>query len=320
MSKAQESELPPALAEMVHAPPIEVRAWDPVNVPMIRHYCEAVGIENPIYVDEAEASKGPHGAIVAPASMLYDWTMPGYTGRSPGGDCREPGREVAACMAREGFPDVVAVRLQHEYYRYPRVGERLTRLASIAAIGSVKKTALGEGRFISEDNVFVNETGERVGRAVISFLCYKPAGRPVESSLPAAAVAASSVPECAPISIDVTATFIVATALATRDYQNVHHDRAAAQQAGARDIFLNILTAMGIVQRCVEQWFGRDAILESIDLSLVGQLYPGHRLSLVAGSVNRADDGRVRVEMTGNHQEGPFIRAVANARTSPAPA
>ena len=34
-------------------------------------------------------------------------------------------------------------------------------------------------------------------------------------------------------------TFIVSTAIATRDYQDVHHDRDKAQAKGSKDIFVN---------------------------------------------------------------------------------
>ncbi len=51
-------------------------------------------------------------------------------------------------------------------------------------------------------------------------------------------------------------TFIVSTALATRDFQDVHHDRDKAQQRGSKDIFVNILTDTGLVQRYVTDWAG----------------------------------------------------------------
>ena len=43
------------------------------------------------------------------------------------------------------------------------------------------------------------------------------------------------------LTIEGTPTFIVASALATRDFQDVHHDRDLAVQSGSKDIFLNIL-------------------------------------------------------------------------------
>ena len=39
--------------------------------------------------------------------------------------------------------------------------------------------------------------------------------------------------------------------IATRDFQDVHHDRDLAQSYGSQDIFLNILTTTGLVQRYV---------------------------------------------------------------------
>ena len=49
-------------------------------------------------------------------------------------------------------------------------------------------------------------------------------------------------------------TFIISTALATRDFQDVHHDRDLAQSKGSKDIFVNILTNTGLVQRYVTDW------------------------------------------------------------------
>src|SRR6202035_112326 len=63
-------------------------------------------------------------------------------------------------------------------------------------------------------------------------------------------------------------TFIVSTALATRDFQDVHHDRDKAQAKGSKDIFVNILTDTGLVQRCVSDWAGPSALIKSISLRL----------------------------------------------------
>ena len=63
-------------------------------------------------------------------------------------------------------------------------------------------------------------------------------------------------------------TFIVSTAIATRDYQDVHHDRDKAQAKGSKDIFVNILTDTGLVGRYVTDWAGPNAIVKSIKLRL----------------------------------------------------
>ena len=63
-------------------------------------------------------------------------------------------------------------------------------------------------------------------------------------------------------------TFIVSTALATRDFQDVHHDRDKAHAKGSKDIFVNILTDTGLVQRFVTDWAGPGAMVKSIALRL----------------------------------------------------
>ena len=60
-------------------------------------------------------------------------------------------------------------------------------------------------------------------------------------------------------------TFIVSTAIATRDYQDVHHDRDKAQAKGSKDIFVNILTDTGLVQRYITDWAGPSAVIKSGD-------------------------------------------------------
>jgi uncharacterized OB-fold protein/acyl dehydratase len=74
---------------------------------------------------------------------------------------------------------------------------------------------------------------------------WRPAGTAPE---PAARSGTGGLPE---LRIELTPTFVICTALATRDFTPVHHDPAAARAQGAPDIFLNILTTIGLVQRYV---------------------------------------------------------------------
>ena len=61
------------------------RGPDPVNQPMIRHWVEAVGDENPIYTDPDAAAESVHGEIVPPPVMLQAWVMRGVRPRPTGG-------------------------------------------------------------------------------------------------------------------------------------------------------------------------------------------------------------------------------------------
>ncbi len=96
-----------------------------------------------------------------------------------------------------------------------------------------------------------------------------------------------------PLVIDVTPTFVISSALATRDFQDVHHDRDRAVAGGAQDIFLNILTTTGLVQRYVAGWAGPDAIFRSISIRLGVPCHAGDTLTLTGEMA--ADEGEERV-------------------------
>ncbi|QCQ93616.1 MaoC family dehydratase [Rhodococcus sp. SGAir0479] len=108
------------------------------------------------------------------------------------------------------------------------------------------------------------------------------------------------------LSIHGDPTFIVSTALATRDFQDVHHDRDKAQQRGSKDIFVNILTDTGLVQRFVTDWAGPRARLTSVKLRLGVPWYAYDTLHL-SGEVISAVDGVVTVEVVGQDSLGDHI-------------
>ncbi|MBB3664993.1 MULTISPECIES: MaoC/PaaZ C-terminal domain-containing protein [Prauserella salsuginis group] len=114
--------------------------------------------------------------------------------------------------------------------------------------------------------------------------------------------------ELPPLTVEVTPTFVVATALATRDFQDVHHDRDAAVTRGSRDIFLNILTDTGLVQRFVTDWAGPDALVRSVDLRLGVPCYAGDELTFT-GSVAEVDGHDVTVSVSGTDSLGQHVSA-----------
>ncbi|TMR92923.1 acyl dehydratase [Nonomuraea basaltis] len=100
------------------------------------------------------------------------------------------------------------------------------------------------------------------------------------------------------LSIDLTPTVVVSTALATMDFTPVHHDTQLARAQGSKDIFLNILTTMGLVERYVTDWAGPEAVIERINVKLGVPAYAGDRLSFNGTVVARAD-GQITVEVRG---------------------
>ncbi|HVS69092.1 MAG TPA: MaoC/PaaZ C-terminal domain-containing protein [Mycobacteriales bacterium] len=78
-----------------------------------------------------------------------------------------------------------------------------------------------------------------------------------------------------PFDLEVTATVVVAGAIASRDFMPVHHDRDYAVAQGAPDIFMNILTSNGYVSRYVTDWSGGHSRVRRISTRLGGPAIPG---------------------------------------------
>ncbi len=109
--------------------------------------------------------------------------------------------------------------------------------------------------------------------------------------------------ELPPLELPITPTVIIAGAIASRDYQDVHHDRGLAVQRGSKDIFMNILTTNGYVGRFVTDWAGPEALLRCVDIRLGAPNYPGYTMELT-GRVQSKENGIVRIEITGSNGLG----------------
>jgi acyl dehydratase len=114
--------------------------------------------------------------------------------------------------------------------------------------------------------------------------------------------------ELAPLAIPLTRTLIVATAIASRDYQDVHHDPELARQRGSDDIFMNILSTNGFVGRFITDWAGPDAVLKRVAIRLGAPNYPGDTMTMT-GKVMAKDDatGVVEVAVRGANSRGDHV-------------
>jgi len=106
--------------------------------------------------------------------------------------------------------------------------------------------------------------------------------------------------------VDITTTLIVAGAIASRDYQDVHHDEALARERGTPGIFMNILTTNGLVGRFVTDWAGPDATVERIAIRLGVPNFAGDTMRLT-GRVTAAEQGVVEVEVAGRNRLGDHV-------------
>jgi uncharacterized protein len=421
-------------------------APDAVNLPMIRHWVQAMGDENPLYTDAGYAAGSGHGELVAPPAMIQVWTMRGLR-PAVEEDGSDPLGLMVEALDGAGYTSVVATNSEQEYLRYLRHGERLTVRTSLEEVTGPKRTSLGEGWFvttlstwysgtepvgsmrfrvlkfrpaparaplgdpirpaISRDTEFfwdgtarhelriqrcgecgalrhppgpacqdcaaakpdyvvaagtgevysyvvhhhppvpgrlvpfvvalvqlpegVRMVGELVGSGPgqvhigmpveVSFVPVDdeltlPAWRPLRPGQPAApppAEAAASGPAEPPgqalpeLVIDVTPTRVIAGAIATRDYQDVHHDRDAAVRRGSKDIFVNILTTTGLVQRYVTDWAGPHALVRGVAIRLGVPCYAGDTLTFSGRAVRDEAAGELVVRVTGRCSLGDHV-------------
>jgi uncharacterized OB-fold protein/acyl dehydratase len=459
-----------AAAQIIAAGRSSTRAGrDPVNLPMIRNWIEAIGDDNPVFTDPGFAASSVHGGLVAPPAMAQVWTMPGLHGTRPAGD---PLGQATGLLDAAGFTSVVATNSDQVYSRYLRHGEQVSVTSSLTDVTGPKQTALGEGWFVTSRSTWTVD-GETVATMDFRILKFRPAtaesvpppaalpvlrppaspdteffwagaaagelriqqcgecgelrhppgpmcprcggsdpgyivaagtgeifsyvihhhpplpgkqlpvivaliqlpegpritgellgttrenvriGLPVRVSfervddtltLPAwrprtagqslGAVPAAQMRPASPeasggrasryggepaassggdpssgilalpeLVIEVTPTFVIAAALATRDFQDVHHDRERARARGGKDIFLNILTSTGLVQRFVTAWAGPHAVFRSISVRLGTPCYAGDTLTLT-GQVAGREHGRCMVSVTGRSGRGVHL-------------
>jgi uncharacterized protein len=398
-------------------------ARDPVNLPMIRNWTEVID------------PNGRDDPGTAPPAMIQVWTMPGLHGVRADDD---PLGQMSQVLDEAGYTSVVATNSDQAYHRYLKTGEQLSVQARLLDVTGPKRTALGEGWFVTTrstwfsadepvatmdfrilkfrppdaaspaapapespllplvtpdtaffwDGTAVGElriqrcaacgalrhppgpmcpacgeastagvaglaghegytvaagTGEVFSYVVhhhppvpgkrlpmvvalvqlpegVRILGEMPGVRPDQvriglpvrvtftpagdMSLPAWRPAEGALPDRV---IDVTPTFVIASALATRDFQDVHHDRDRAMARGARDIFVNILTTTGLVQRYVSAW-APDAVVRAVSIRLGVPCHAGETLTL-SGQVTGPHGDEQVVAVTGRCSLGDHVTA-----------
>jgi uncharacterized OB-fold protein/acyl dehydratase len=146
---------------------------DAVNLPMIRHWVEAMGDENPVYVSDEAARAAGHEQLVAPPTMLQAWIMRGLRASLAVEEARAAGTEqgsgpndvMMGLLDDEGLTSVVATNCEQHYGRPLVVGDRVLARSVIESISDPKRTGLGTGRFVTTrmDYVAIPETDVPAG-------------------------------------------------------------------------------------------------------------------------------------------------------------
>lgn len=187
-----------ALVGSVTGPPL--LSPSPVNTAMIRHWVEAMGDDDPVYVSDEAARTAGLGRAIAPPTMLQAWVMRGLRATLELEEARIEGRRTGdspnermmALLDDEGMTSVVATNCEQRYLRPLVAGDRLVSSSVIESISEVKRTGLGTGRFVTTRTDFVAvpdaevppdadvtslwEAGEPVGSMHFRILKYRPTG------------------------------------------------------------------------------------------------------------------------------------------------
>ncbi len=166
------------------------RGQDPVNLPMIRHWVEAMGDHNPVYVDEAAARDAGFPGIIAPPTMLQAWIMRGLRASEESDRARangeagagSPSDELMVLLDAAGFTSVVATNCDQHYLRPLLPGDHLEVISTIDAVSAEKATGLGTGHFITTRLEFTDQNSEPVATMRFRILKFKPQQSDAESS------------------------------------------------------------------------------------------------------------------------------------------
>jgi acyl dehydratase len=296
----------------------EMVATDEVCKQMIRHWCEAIQDANPLYTDEEYARKSRYGSIIAPPAMVQAWVIPPLW---PPKEMPAVYRGVFEACARGGFDQVIDTDCEMEFVRPLFPGDRARAVTGVCGVTMEKDTRLGRGHFVTLESTYSNQRGEPVCVQRVTLLVYGTGARrnALDDTRPSVEQGEETTEPCVAsgdpglvaghvrggveyasrrwdevkegehlpaLTSEVTATTVIAAAIASRDFYPVHHDRLFAQRAGARDIFTNIITSGGFVQRYLTGWSGPEGELARLKFRLGVPCYAGDTLSMT-GKVAR---------------------------------
>lgn len=149
---------------------------DPVNVPMIRHWVEAMGDENPVYLEDEAARATGRDGVVAPASMMQAWTMRGYAATASPTGTDGGMAELVALLDEGGYTSVVATDSEFEFHREVSPGDHVGAEEVVESISPEKRTALGVGRFVTTVKTYRDQEGDVVATQRWRTLRFRPAG------------------------------------------------------------------------------------------------------------------------------------------------
>lgn len=310
------------------------RSFNPVSRVQVWQWCSAMGDRNPLYLDDDFRSRAGFDRVVAPPAMMQMWTMRDVNFEYAPGTVDSSSPRVFDVLGANGFPGIVAVSYDIHFNRLLLEGDRAHHYSTIVSISPPKQTALGEGHFVTERAEYLDQDDTSFAEALITYFVYRPkaadgAAAPPEpqplivadensrwrSNFTDIAYATLNEGDGLPeLVIPITHRLIVAGALATQDFMDVHHNAPAAQAAAMPDIFMNILTTNGLCARYLSDWAGPGSRLRSIKFKLMAPNVPGDTMVMQGRVVKlerSSDESLVSVDFAGRNSRGFHVMGSA---------
>jgi acyl dehydratase len=308
-------------------------SFNPVSRVQIWQWCSAMGDRNPLYLDNEYRSKAGFKAAVAPPAMMQMWSMRDVNMQYAPGSTDAPPYQALDTLAEAGFPGNVAVSYDITFHRLLLEGDRAHHYTTVVAISELKRTALGEGYFVTERVEYLDQQQALFAEALITYFQYKPAEKQDTAEQPASSPAVAgatnawqtdysdidfdqlsegqAIPE---LVIPITHKLIVSGAVATQDFIDVHHNAPAAKAAAMPDIFMNILTTSGLCARYLSDWAGPASRLKRIKFKLMAPNVPGDTM-IMQGRIRKLEQADaehcVTVDFAGKNGLGFHVTGTA---------
>lgn len=319
---------------------------DAVCPQMIRHWCEAMQEDNPLYLDEDYGRRSKHKSIICPPAMTPSWVIPPLW--PPSGMPPIYERLFGIC-GRGGYDQVIDTENEMQFHRALFPGDRVQSSTKVSRVSSMKSTTLGTGFFVTLQSGFANQRQESICRQRMTMYMYRghavkpnqvqPLSLEADVTTWHSAQAGNS-----PWNIGasgaggprpdkplgwqdikpgdelptrtrlMTTTAIIAAAIASRDFAPLHHDLRAARKAGVKDIFVNYLTSCGLAAKYLTDWAGPHGELRHIRFNLMTPCCAGDTLTLT-GTVREKsvvkEEPCVSVAFSMGVEEGTHCRGEA---------
>ncbi|MFC2027295.1 MaoC family dehydratase N-terminal domain-containing protein [Chloroflexota bacterium] len=152
-----------------------LKSNDDVNKAMIRHWCEALEDNNPLYTDEGYSKKSEYGSIIMPPAMVQSHCLPVMWPKK-----QTPPDPLAKAMkicTEAGYSAIVGISISYEFYRPLYPGDQIRYRIKLANASSEKTTKLGQGYFVTSEYSYTNQNGEAISTQFLTVLAYKPSDR-----------------------------------------------------------------------------------------------------------------------------------------------